>query len=145
MVLNAIAEEQRKSSLGGEKRSYFKATFIHPTPPKSSHHPSHLSKNPNRGKWRCNKCLKFFNKKKKAYYTRSGKLCDDCYAFWFCDGIGCTESGRTSCDYWPNRFRPIQKEFQQKSCDHNWDYHPISKKSRTCRKCGQFELYCKWL
>ena len=35
-----------------------------------------------------------------------GKTCNDCYAFKFCIGIGCTSHGATHCDYWPNRFRP---------------------------------------
>ena len=34
-----------------------------------------------------------------------GNTCDDCFAFRFCNGIGCTSSGRTHCDYHPNRFR----------------------------------------
>lgn len=33
-----------------------------------------------------------------------GKTCDDCRASRFCFGIGCSEPGRTYCDYWPNRF-----------------------------------------
>ena len=44
-----------------------------------------------------------------------GKTCNDCYAFQFCIGIGCTSHGATHCDYWPNRFRPnylfIRTEF----------------------------------
>jgi hypothetical protein len=35
-----------------------------------------------------------------------GNTCNDCYAFRFCIGIGCTSHGATHCDYWPNRFRP---------------------------------------
>lgn len=39
-----------------------------------------------------------------------GKSCDDCYAAHFCFGIGCSKPGRTSCDYWPNRFREMEKQ-----------------------------------
>ncbi len=38
----------------------------------------------------------------------TGKTCDDCFAHKFCFGIGCSWSGRTSCDYWPNRFQERQ-------------------------------------
>lgn len=34
-----------------------------------------------------------------------GKTCADCFASRFCIGIGCTTPERTTCDYWPNRFR----------------------------------------
>ncbi len=34
----------------------------------------------------------------------AGKTCDSCFAFYFCNGIGCTWPGRTECDYFPNRF-----------------------------------------
>ena len=33
-----------------------------------------------------------------------GKVCDQCFAFRFCKGIGCSWSGRVECDYWPSRF-----------------------------------------
>ena len=39
-----------------------------------------------------------------------GKTCDLCFAFRFCNGIGCTWAGRTECDYWPNRFMERVKE-----------------------------------
>jgi MoaA/NifB/PqqE/SkfB family radical SAM enzyme len=34
-----------------------------------------------------------------------GATCDQCFAFEYCAGIGCTWSGRTECDYFPNRFK----------------------------------------
>lgn len=44
------------------------------------------------------------SKETEAMKLPPGKKCDDCYAFRFCNGIGCTWSGRTECDYFPNRF-----------------------------------------
>lgn len=34
-----------------------------------------------------------------------GRVCGDCFAWRFCIGIGCTTAERTTCDYWPNRFK----------------------------------------
>lgn len=45
-----------------------------------------------------------------------GKTCDDCFAFSFCNGIGCSWPGRTACDYWPNRFK--QKRTDGNSTPH---------------------------
>jgi len=39
-----------------------------------------------------------------------GKTCKDCYASYFCIGIGCTYADRTKCDYWPNRFKEKKNE-----------------------------------
>lgn len=36
-----------------------------------------------------------------------GRTCADCFAARFCIGIGCTTAESTSCDYWPNRFKPV--------------------------------------
>jgi hypothetical protein len=33
-----------------------------------------------------------------------GTRCDDCRHFSRCTGFGFTTPGRTSCDFWPNRF-----------------------------------------
>ena len=44
----------------------------------------------------------------RAMELPPGKTCDSCFAFRFCIGIGCTWSGRTSCDYFPNRYREME-------------------------------------
>lgn len=36
-----------------------------------------------------------------------GKACDDCAHHRRCFGMGFSQSGRTSCDFWPNKFRQI--------------------------------------
>jgi hypothetical protein len=34
-----------------------------------------------------------------------GFTCQDCWAFSFCAGIGCTTAENTVCDFYPSRFR----------------------------------------
>ncbi len=38
-----------------------------------------------------------------------GKTCDDCVHSRRCFGFGFSEAGRTSCDFWPTRFRARQQ------------------------------------
>ena len=41
----------------------------------------------------------------------AGKKCGDCFASRHCIALGMTTAERTSCDFWPNRFkepRPAQ-------------------------------------
>lgn len=33
-----------------------------------------------------------------------GKTCDNCWHSWRCFTLGYSQSGRTSCDFYPNRF-----------------------------------------
>jgi hypothetical protein len=35
----------------------------------------------------------------------TGRSCDDCAHAKRCFGLGFSTPGRTSCDFWPNRFR----------------------------------------
>ena len=44
----------------------------------------------------------------QAMKLPAGEVCDNCFAFTFCAGIGCTWSGRTECDYYPRRFLKAQ-------------------------------------
>lgn len=44
--------------------------------------------------------------KRESMKLPAGKTCNDCSNFGFCEGIGCSWSGRTECDYYPNRFTP---------------------------------------
>ncbi len=37
----------------------------------------------------------------------TGVSCDDCAHSKRCFGFGFSESGRTSCDFWPSRFRAL--------------------------------------
>lgn len=51
------------------------------------------------------------SKETEAMKLPPGKTCDQCFAFSFCKGIGCRWSGRTECDYYPNRFaEPVSAE-----------------------------------
>ena len=38
-----------------------------------------------------------------------GQTCDDCRHSKRCFGFGFSEPGRTSCDFWPSRFRLTQE------------------------------------
>lgn len=50
----------------------------------------------------------YVDPEREAMKLPDGVTCDSCYAFRFCSGIGCSWSGRTECDYYPNRYRPAK-------------------------------------
>ena len=37
-----------------------------------------------------------------------GKRCDDCAHAYRCFNLGYSQSGRTTCDFWPSRYRAAQ-------------------------------------
>jgi len=39
-----------------------------------------------------------------------GKTCDNCVHARRCFGMGFSTTGRTSCDFWPNKFRPANAD-----------------------------------
>jgi hypothetical protein len=39
-----------------------------------------------------------------------GKKCGDCFASRHCIALGISTADRTSCDFWPNRFKEPKRE-----------------------------------